>query len=173
MPGLRPDSVVRQMRADVCPGYVRAVVPVDAEDDHLARLLQERQCVRERASRLAGAVPGDHDGRRSGVARAGVGPDQHGAAPAEHDAVRQSVDGASVIGVGLADDGDVGVVRVRGDGLHGVSRHEAPLARHLSLRRAFGEHVLGLLGEPALFRIQPLQDLGRNLAADEAGNAAF
>ena len=42
VPGLSPNPVVRQMRADVGAGYMPAVVPVDAEDDHLARLLQER-----------------------------------------------------------------------------------------------------------------------------------
>ena len=34
VPSLRPDSMVRQMRADVGAGYMPAVGPVDAEDDY-------------------------------------------------------------------------------------------------------------------------------------------
>ena len=37
VPSLRPDSMVRQMRADVGAGYMPAVVPVHAEDDWCRR----------------------------------------------------------------------------------------------------------------------------------------
>ncbi len=170
MPGFRADTVPRQVCADLGPRYVLAVAGIDPEDDHLARLLQKGQRVGECALRLAGSVPGEHDGLRIGAEGAGIGPDQHRPARGEHRAVRQPGDAVFVVGVGLADDGDIGVVRARRDPIDRVARQQAPFGRHCRLRRPLGELPLGLFGQRSLFRIQPLVDLRGELEAREAGD---
>ena len=113
VPGLRVDAMPRQVSAGIGAGYVLSVSRVDADDDHLARLPQQWKRIGESAFRLAGPVPGEHDGTGGHVERTGVRPHQNGSARTEHDTVRQS-GGGPVMRAGLADDGDVGMAGASG-----------------------------------------------------------
>ena len=170
MPSLRRHAVPRQVGADVGSGRVRAVAGIDPEHDDLPCAPQQGQRVGDGAFRLPRAVPRDRDRRRVEVERTGRGPDENRTAGAHHDAVREPLGAPRVVGIGLADDGEVGIVGVRRDDFDGVAGEESPFRGRRRLCRPFPEPPLGLLGALTALRRQPFAELRRKTVAGVFGN---